>query len=313
MEPILYLVIPCYNEEEVLPTTSKVLKEKMDNLIKDKLISKKSKIMFVDDGSKDNTWNIIDNLNKDDKLFRGVKLSRNKGHQNALLAGLLTAKDMSDITISMDADLQDDISVIDLMVSSYKNGNEVVYGVRSSRKKDSFFKRTTAEGFYKIMKLFGVDIVFNHADCRLLSKRALEALAEYKEVNLFLRGIVPLIGFQSDIVYYERNERFAGVSKYPLKKMLAFAGDGITSFSIKPLRMILALGIIVMVISIAIMIYALIRWMQGAVVEGWTFLAISIWFIGGLQMISLGVIGEYIGKVYNESKHRPRYIIDKVL
>lgn len=313
MEPILYLVIPCYNEEEVLPTTSKVLKEKMDNLIKDKLISKKSKIMFVDDGSKDNTWNIIDNLNKDDKLFRGVKLSRNKGHQNALLAGLLTAKDMSDITVSMDADLQDDISVIDLMVASFKKGNEVVYGVRSSRKKDSFFKRTTAEGFYKIMKLFGVDIVFNHADCRLLSKRVLDALAEYKEVNLFLRGIVPLIGFQSDIVYYERNERFAGVSKYPLKKMLAFAGDGITSFSIKPLRMILALGIIVMVISIGIMIYALIRWMQGAVVEGWTFLAISIWFIGGLQMISLGVIGEYIGKVYNESKHRPRYIIDKVL
>lgn len=244
-KPILYVVIPCYNEEEVLPTTSKVLKEKKDNLIREKLISKKSKIMFVDDGSKDNTWNIIDNLNKEDKLFRGVKLSRNKGHQNALLAGLLTAKDMSDITISMDADLQDDISVIDLMVSSYKNGNEVVYGVRSSRKKDSFFKRTTAEGFYKIMKLFGVDIVFNHADCRLLSKRALEALAEYKEVNLFLRGIVPLIGFQNDIVYYERNERFAGVSKYPLKKMLAFAGDGITSFSIKPLRMILALGIIV--------------------------------------------------------------------
>ena len=213
----------------------------------------------------------------------------------------------------MDADLQDDVSVIDMMVSSYKNGNEVVYGVRSSRKKDSFFKRTTAEGFYKIMKLFGVDIVFNHADCRLLSKRAIEALKQFKEVNLFLRGIVPLIGFNSDIVYYERNERFAGVSKYPLKKMLAFAGDGITSFSIKPLRMILAIGVLVMVISIGIMIYALVRWMQGAVVEGWTFLAISIWFIGGLQMISLGVIGEYVGKVYNESKHRPRYIIDKIL
>jgi len=313
MEPILYLVIPCYNEEEVLPTTSKVLKEKMDNLIKTKLISKKSKILFIDDGSKDNTWNIIEELNNNDKLFRGVKLSRNKGHQNALLAGLITANEYADITISMDADLQDDVSVIDMMVSSYKNGNEVVYGVRSSRKKDSFFKRTTAEGFYKIMKLFGVDIVFNHADCRLLSKRAIEALKQFKEVNLFLRGIVPLIGFNSDIVYYERNERFAGVSKYPLKKMLAFAGDGITSFSIKPLRMILAIGVLVMVISIGIMIYALVRWMQGAVVEGWTFLAISIWFIGGLQMISLGVIGEYVGKVYNESKHRPRYIIDKIL
>ena len=313
MEPILYLVIPCYTEEEVLPTTSKVLKEKMDNLIKTKLISKKSKILFIDDGSKDNTWNIIEELNNNDKLFRGVKLSRNKGHQNALLAGLITANEYADITISMDADLQDDVSVIDMMVSSYKNGNEVVYGVRSSRKKDSFFKRTTAEGFYKIMKLFGVDIVFNHADCRLLSKRAIEALKQFKEVNLFLRGIVPLIGFNSDIVYYERNERFAGVSKYPLKKMLAFAGDGITSFSIKPLRMILAIGVLVMVISIGIMIYALVRWMQGAVVEGWTFLAISIWFIGGLQMISLGVIGEYVGKVYNESKHRPRYIIDKIL
>ncbi len=225
----------------------------------------------------------------------------------------MTAKDEADITISMDADLQDDISVIEKMVDAYNDGCEVVYGVRSSRKKDSFFKRTTAQGFYKIMKLFGVDIVYNHADCRLMSKRALEGLEQFKEVNLFLRGIVPLIGYKSEIVYYERNERFAGVSKYPLKKMLAFACDGITSFSIKPLRFILALGVIVLLISIGIMIYSLIRKIQGAVVAGWTFLAISIWFIGGIQMISLGVIGEYIGKVYSETKERPRYIIEEIL
>lgn len=310
---VLYLVIPCYNEEEVLPTTSKVLREKMESLIKQKKIDKDSKILFVNDGSKDKTWEIIENLNKENNIFRGVKLSRNKGHQNALLAGLMTAKDMSDVTISMDADLQDDIGVIDKMLDCYNDGCDVVYGVRSSRKKDTFFKRFTALGFYRVMKMFGVEIVYNHADCRLMSKRALEGLKEFKEVNLFLRGIVPLIGYKSEIAYYERNERVAGESKYPLRKMLSFAFDGITSFSVKPLRFILAVGVLVLLISMIIMIYALLRKIQGSVVAGWTFLTISIWFIGGLQMISLGVIGEYIGKIYNEAKQRPRYFIEEVL
>jgi len=313
MKPILYLVIPCYNEEEMLPTTRDTLKEVMEELIKKEKISKDSKVMLVNDGSKDKTWELIEEYHKNDELFRGVKLSRNKGHQNALLAGLMTAKDLCDITISMDADLQDDVSVIEKMVDSYKDGNEVVYGVRSSRKKDTFFKKFTAEGFYKLMKAFGVEIVFNHADCRLMSKKALEGLAEFKEVNLFLRGIVPLIGYKSEIVYYPRNERIAGESKYPLRKMLSFAFDGITSFSIKPLRFILAIGVLVLLISIGIMVYALIRKIQGAVVAGWTFLTISIWFIGGLQMIFLGVIGEYIGKIYSETKARPRYIIEKII
>lgn len=311
MKPILYLVIPAFNEEEVILTTSKALKEKYEELWQNDIISRKSKILFVDDGSKDKTWSIIEELNKSDDTFKGVKLSRNKGHQNALLAGLMKAKNEADITISMDADLQDDVNAIDKMINAYSNGAEIVYGVRSSRKKDTFFKRTTAQIFYKIMKLFGVDIVYNHADFRLMSKKALEGLERFREVNLFLRGIVPLIGYKSDIVYYERNKRVAGTSKYPLKKMLSFAGDGITSFSIKPLRMILMLGVIVLFISIGIMIYALIKKLLGDVVPGWTFLTISIWFIGGLQMISLGIIGEYIGKVYNETKNRPRYIIEK--
>lgn len=311
MKPILYLVIPAFNEEEVILTTSKALKEKYEELWQNDIISRKSKILFLDDGSKDKTWSIIEELNKSDNTFKGVKLSRNKGHQNALLAGLMKAKNEADITISMDADLQDDVNAIDKMIDAYNNGAEIVYGVRSSRKKDTFFKRTTAQMFYKIMKLFGVDIVYNHADFRLMSKKALEGLEKFREVNLFLRGIVPLIGYKSDIVYYERNKRVAGTSKYPLKKMLSFAGDGITSFSIKPLRMILMLGVIVLFISIGIMIYALIKKLLGDVVPGWTFLTISIWFIGGLQMISLGIIGEYIGKVYNETKNRPRYIIEK--
>lgn len=311
MKPILYLVIPAFNEEEVILTTSKALKEKYEELWQNDIISQKSKILFVDDGSKDKTWSIIEALNKSDGTFKGIKLSRNKGHQNALLAGLMKAKNEADITISMDADLQDDVNAIDKMINAYSNGSEIVYGVRSSRKKDTFFKRTTAQMFYKIMKLFGVDIVYNHADFRLMSKKALEGLESFQEVNLFLRGIVPLIGYKSDIVYYERNKRVAGTSKYPLKKMLSFAGDGITSFSIKPLRMILMLGVIVLFISIGIMIYALIKKLLGDVVPGWTFLTISIWFIGGLQMISLGIIGEYIGKVYNETKNRPRYIIEK--
>ena len=310
---ILYLVIPCYNEEEVLMSTSKALKQKMNDLIKEKKIDKKSKVMFVDDGSKDSTWNIIEKLHSEDDLFTGVKLSGNRGHQFALLAGLMEAKKSADAVISMDADLQDDINVIDKMVEEYNKGSEIVYGVRSSRAKDTFFKRTTAQAFYKLMRFLGVNIVYNHADCRLMSKRALDELENYREVNLFLRGIVPLIGFQNSIAYYERGKREAGVSKYPLKKMLTFAADGITSFSVKPLRLILAIGIIILIISIFIMLYALIVKILGHTVAGWTFLTISIWFIGGLQMISIGIIGEYIGKIYNETKRRPRYIIEKTL
>ncbi len=310
---ILYVVIPCYNEEEVLNETSKQLKEKMTTLIKSKKIAKESKVLFVNDGSKDKTWDIIEKLTKEDKLFAGVKLSRNKGHQNALLAGLMTAKEHADMAISMDADLQDDINVIDLMLDKYEDGYEIVYGVRGSRKKDSFFKRFTAQSFYKIMKALGVDIIYNHADCRLMSKRALECLNEFKEVNLFLRGIVPQIGLKNTIVYYDRNPRFAGKSKYPLKKMLSFAFDGITSFSIKPLSLILTLGVLILFISIIIMIYSLVVKILGNTVPGWAFITISIWFIGGLQMISIGIIGEYIGKIYSETKHRPRYLIEETI
>lgn len=311
--PILYMVIPCYNEEEVLLETTKRLKEKIEKLIKEKTISDKSKVMYVNDGSKDNTWQIIKELNEKEKLFTGISLSRNRGHQNALVAGLLTAKEYADVVISMDADLQDDINAIDEMIKKYKEGNEIVYGVRSARKKDTFFKKTTAEGFYKFMKLMGVDVVYNHADYRLTSKKVLDNFNDYKEVNLFLRGIFPLIGYKSDIVYYERKERFAGESKYPLKKMLNFAWDGITSFSVKPLRMICTIGFIILFVSVVIMLYSLIRKLTGNTVDGWTFLSISIWFIGGIQMISLGIIGEYIGKVYTEVKARPRFIIGENL
>lgn len=310
---ILYIVVPCYNEEAVLDETTKRLKIKLEYLIDKDIISKKSKVMYVNDGSKDNTWNMIKEIESKEKLFTGISLSRNKGHQNALVAGLLTAKEYADVVISMDADLQDDIDAIDEMIRKYYNGCEIVYGVRSSRKKDSFFKKTTAEGFYKFMKLMGVDVVYNHADYRLTSKKILDNFKNFNEVNLFLRGIFPLIGYKSDIVYYERNERFAGESKYPLKKMLNFAWDGITSFSVKPLRMICSIGFIILFISIAIMIYSLIRKLTGNTVDGWTFLSISIWFIGGIQMISLGIIGEYIGKVYIEVKARPRYIIEENL
>ena len=307
---ILYIVVPCYNEEKVLHETTKRLKEKLDYLINKDVISKKSKVMYVNDGSKDNTWNMIKEISEKENLFTGITLSRNRGHQNALVAGLLTAKEYADVVISMDADLQDDINAIDEMLGKYYDGCDIVYGVRSSRKKDSFFKKTTAEGFYKFMKHMGVDVVYNHADYRLTSKKVLENFKDYKEVNLFLRGIFPLIGYKNDIVYYERNERFAGESKYPLRKMLNFAWDGITSFSVKPLRMICSIGFIILFISIAIMIYSLIRKLTGNTVDGWTFLSISIWFIGGIQMISLGIIGEYIGKVYTEVKARPRYIIE---
>lgn len=309
----LYIVVPCYNEEEVLHETTKRLKEKLNKLIKNKKIKKDSKVLYVNDGSKDNTWAIIEEINKNDKMFTGISLSRNRGHQNALVAGLLTAKEHADIIISMDADLQDDINAIDEMIEKNNNGCDIVYGVRNKREKDSWFKRTTAEGFYKFMKIMGVDVVFNHADYRLTSKRVLDNFADYHEVNLFLRGIFPLIGFKSDIVYYERNERFAGVSKYPLKKMLNFAWDGITSFSVKPIRMVLNIGIIMFAISILMLIYALTVKLLGNTVSGWTFIICSIWMIAGVQMLSLGIIGEYIGKIYSETKARPRFIIEKDL
>ena len=309
----LYLVIPCYNEEEVLPETSKRLDQKLGALIGAGRISEQSRILLVNDGSKDGTWPIIERLHMENPRFSGLKLSRNRGHQNALLAGLMTAKDLADVTISMDADLQDDIDAIDRFLDQYEQGCGVVYGVRSSRKTDSFFKRNTALMFYKLMKVLGVDIVYNHADYRLMSRQALEALSEFREVNLFLRGMVPLVGFKSGTVEYERAERFAGESKYPLKKMLSFAFDGITSFSVKPIRMILALGAIIFAASVLALIYFLIVKLLGHAVAGWTTIVSSIWMIGGIQLLCLGVIGEYIGKIYKEVKQRPRFIIEALL
>lgn len=310
---ILYLVIPCYNEEAVLPETARQLLEKMNSMFERGMISRESKIMFVNDGSKDRTWELIEELHASNPIYSGVKLSRNKGHQNALLAGLATAKERADMTISLDADLQDDIDVIDQMVEKYYAGNDVVYGVRSARKTDTFFKKFTAQSFYKMMQAMGVDIVYNHADYRLMSKRAVEGLMEFKEVNLFLRGIVPLIGFSSDVVTYERHERFAGESKYPLKKMLSFATDGITSFSIKPIRMITMCGFLIFLISILMLIYSLVVHFTGRTIHGWTSMIVSIWAIGGLQLLAIGVVGEYIGKIYLETKERPKFIIEKVL
>lgn len=314
MKDILYLVIPCYNEEEVLHETSRRLLEKINTMISNELISKESKILFVNDGSKDKTWSIIEELHADNNIFSGVNLSRNRGHQNALLAGLMAAKEYSDMTISLDADLQDDINVIDKFVEQYYDGSDIVYGVRSSRQTDTFFKRTTALAFYKLMNSLGVDTVYNHADFRLMSKRALDGLSQYKEVNLFLRGIVPLIGYKYSIVEYERHERFAGESKYPFKKMLAFALDGITSLSIKPIRIITSLGFTIFFISGIALLYSLIVNFMGKTVTGWTSLTLSIWMLGGIQLLSIGVIGEYIGKIYNETKRRPRFIIaDKLI
>ena len=312
MTPILYLVIPCYNEEEVLPETTRRLKEKFSALTSAGRISELSRILLVDDGSKDHTWPMISALAKEDCRFGGVKLSRNRGHQNALLAGLMTAKGQCDCCISMDADLQDDINAIDQMLDAFSEGYEVVYGVRSSRESDTFFKRSTAQGFYKFMKLMGVDIVYNHADYRLLSGRALEGLGQFREINLFLRGIVPLIGYKSTTVTYVRSERFAGESKYPLKKMLAFAFDGITSFSVKPIRWVTGLGFLLFIASIIAVLYSLVVKLLGQTVAGWTATMISIWMIGGIQLLSLGVIGEYIGKIYTEVKDRPRFIIEAV-
>jgi glycosyltransferase involved in cell wall biosynthesis len=314
MSDILYLVIPCYNEEEVLHETAKRLLEKINTMIAKNLISNESKILFVNDGSKDKTWNIIEELNKNNTIFSGINLSRNRGHQNALLAGLMTAKEYADMTISLDADLQDDVDVIDKFVEQYYSGCDIVYGVRCSRQTDTFFKRSTALAFYKLMNGLGVDIVYNHADYRLMSKRALDGLSQYEEVNLFLRGMIPLIGYKYSIVEYERHERFAGESKYPLKKMIAFALDGITSLSIKPIRIITFLGFTIFFISGITSIYSLIVKFLGTTVTGWTSLTLSIWMLGGIQLLSLGVIGEYIGKIYNETKRRPRFIIaDKLI
>ena len=309
----LYLAIPCYNEEEVLRDSAEKLKNKFSLMISEGKISSDSRIVFIDDGSKDKTWSIIGELHNENPLFQGIKLSRNRGHQNALLCGLMTLKDKADAVISIDADLQDDINTFDEMVAKYEEGCDVVYGVRSKRETDTFFKRFTAEAFYKILNKMGAKVIFNHADFRLMSRRALEAFSQYKETNIFLRGMVPLIGYKSDIVTYERSERLAGESKYPLKKMLALAWEGITSMSIQPIRMITWLGAVVFAISIIMIIYSLVSFFIGASVSGWASLLCSIWAIGGLQLLAIGIIGEYIGKIYLEAKRRPRFIVEKFL
>lgn len=310
-KPILYIVIPCYNEQEVLPVTSGLFLDKIRELKTNDKIHEESKVVFVNDGSKDNTWNIICNLAKEYIEIEGITLSRNRGHQNAVLAGLMEVKDRCDITITIDCDGQDDINAMDQMVDEYMNGCEVVYGVRSSRETDPFFKRATAEGYYKVLKFLGAEVVFNHADYRLLSFRVLHELAKYKEVNIYLRGMVPLVGFKSTSVYYERHERYAGESHYPLKKMLALAFDGITSLSIKPIRMIMGLGMGIALLSFIGVIWSVVMWIVGNTVSGWTSMTCLICFLGGIQLICLGVLGEYIGKIYMETKERPRYIISE--
>ncbi|BDG37495.1 glycosyltransferase family 2 protein [Saccharococcus caldoxylosilyticus] len=312
-KPILTIVVPCYNEEEVLPETAKELTNVLENLLEDELIALGSKIMFVDDGSSDRTWELIEQESKRNPFVTGIKLSRNFGHQKALLAGLETAKQDSDCVISIDADLQDDISVIREFVIKYQEGYDIVYGVRRSRDTDTWFKRATAQWFYRFMQKLGVQLIYNHADFRLMSKRALEELSRYTEVNIFLRGMVPMLGFRSTQVFYDRKKRFAGESKYPLKKMLAFAFDGITSFSIAPIRWITFIGFLSFLLSSAAGIYALIVKLLGHAELGWTSLMISVWFIGGLLLIGIGLIGEYIGKIYQEVKRRPRFTIEKVL
>ena len=307
---ILYVVVPCYNEEEVLHETTKRLKEKLESLIKENIISKESRVMYVNDGSKDKTWELIEEISKEEKLFTGISLSRNRGHQNALLGGLMTAKNYADVIISMDADLQDDINAIDAMLEKYYDGCEIVYGVRSARKTDTWFKKTTAEGFYKFMKLMGVDIVYNHADYRLASKNVLDKLESFGEVNLFLRGMFPLVGYKTDIVYYERAERFAGESKYPLKKMINLAVDGILSFSEKPLKYICVFGFIISFISFLFLIYVIIGHFVGNSVQGWTTIIVLICLFGGVEISCIGIVGEYIAKIYSETKQRPRYIIE---
>lgn len=309
----LYIAVPCYNEEEVLPDSSGKLLNKMNEMISQGKITADSRIVFIDDGSKDKTWEIISNLHSENEMFQGIKLSRNRGHQNALLCGLMTLKDRCDAVISIDADLQDDINVFDEMVAKYEDGCDVVYGVRSKRETDTFFKRFTAEAYYKVLDKMGAKIIFNHADFRLMSSRALDGFSQFKEVNLFLRGLVPMVGYKSDIVTYERSERLLGESKYPLKKMLALAFEGITSLSTKPIKMISRAGLAIFLISIVMLIYFVVRYFMGATVQGWASLAVSIWAIGGLQLLAIGVIGEYIGKIYLETKARPRYIVETYL
>lgn len=308
---VLYIIIPCYNEEKVLPITSTMFLEKIKSLVNKGKISDKSRIMFVNDGSKDRTWEIICELAKTDEHYIGISQSRNRGHQNAVLAGLMEAKDNCDITISIDCDGQDDINAMDKMVDEYLNGCEIVYGVRSNRQTDTFFKRFTAQGFYKLLNAMGAEVVYNHADYRLVSSRVLKEFENFKEVNLFLRGMFPLVGFKSTSVYYERHERIAGESHYPLRKMLALAFDGITSLSIKPIRMITGLGIAIAMLSFAGVICSIVMAILGKTVAGWASMVCIVSFIGGIQLICVGVIGEYIGKIYMEVKHRPRYIISE--
>ena len=313
MPVTLYLAIPCYNEEEVLPETARRLAGKFAMLLAAGTITAGSRICFIDDGSIDSTWAIIDRLHRENPLFSGIKLSRNRGHQNALLCGLMTLRSRADCVISMDADLQDDIDAIDAMLEKFQGGIDVVYGVRAQRETDTAFKRVTAQGSYRVMKALGAEVVFNHADYRLMSRRALDALAEYPEVNLFLRGMVPLVGYPSDVVYYNRAPRFAGESKYPLKKMLAFAWEGITSLSVKPIKLITWLGLTMFLVSMGMLIWFLIRHFTGNTVVGWSSLAVSIWAIGGLQLLAIGIVGQYIGKIYLEAKHRPRYQVEVFL
>ena len=309
----VYLVVPCYNEEAVLPETVSRLTEKMKALIAAGHADENSRFLLVDDGRKDKSWELICRFCEENPLCAGLKLAHNRGHQNALLAGLMAAKEKADCAISLDADLQDDIDALDGFLAKFEEGCDVVYGVRNKRDTDSFFKRSTARGFYKVMKMLGVDVVYDHADYRLMSRRALEALGDYKEVNLFLRGIVPLIGYRSDYVYYDRHERFAGESKYPLKKMISFALDGITSFSVKPLKLISNLGILISILSVLGLLYALISYFVGVTVAGWTAIVCSIWLLGGIQLLCIGVLGGYIGKIYSEVKARPRFRVETYL
>ena len=311
MTPRLFIVIPCYNEQEVLPITAPMFLDKIKSLAAAGKIREDSRVLFVNDGSKDKTWDIISDLARQDEHYLGISQSRNRGHQNAVLAGLMEAKDQCDITISIDCDGQDDINAMDAMVDEYLSGAEIVYGVRSKRDTDTFFKRVTAESFYKLMKWMGADTVYNHADYRLVSSRALKEFANFKEVNIFLRGMFPLVGFKSTCVYYERHERIAGESHYPLKKMLALAFDGITSLSIKPIRIITGMGVVISLVAFALIIYALVSYFTGNVVSGWASSLIVTCFLGGIQLISLGVIGEYVGKIYMETKARPRFIISE--
>ena len=311
-QPRLCIVVPCYNEESVLPITSKLFKEKLEALISAGVVAANSSVLFVDDGSSDTTWQIISALSNAEACFEGLKLSRNRGHQNALLAGLMAAREHYDVTISIDCDGQDDIDAMDEMLKAYINeGTEIVYGVRSKRDTDTFFKRQSAQSFYRLLEKLGVEVVYNHADYRLMSKRALDAFSNFEEVNLFLRGMVPLVGFKSTSVYYERHERMAGESHYPLTKMLGLAFSGVTSLSVKPIRLIAALGLIISFISFIILIWAIVMNVTGSAVSGWASILCVITFLGGIQLLALGVIGEYIGRIYLESKHRPRYIIEK--